>query len=37
VLEKYGSLLADALGQAEPDWQFMREQVESRAVVSDAG
>lgn len=32
VLEKYGSLLAAALGEEEPDWEFMREQAEPTEV-----
>jgi hypothetical protein len=31
ALQKYGSLLAEALGQAEPDWEFMYEQAEEDA------
>jgi hypothetical protein len=31
ALQRYGSLLADALGQAEPDWEFMHEQAEEDA------
>jgi hypothetical protein len=28
VLERYGDLLAEALGQAEPDWRAMRDIAE---------